>query len=153
MKMIRKKNGNFQVYKVVVNDRNGGIRSVMYPLNSGYFADLDENEKAKLRLRALSYFTSWTTFSDFGKIFAFRTLKAAKIFANRCRNSEAAEIWEASAMIAEFPGVTSLPDPWGKLINIKKWWDNSPDFAFYAILIPENTVFCDGLRLVRRRNR
>jgi hypothetical protein len=171
MKTIRKKNGAFQVYKVLVTDRNGELRSATYPMSGywGYWDDIGKRSIRMLRRRSLRYYEDWPVFAKYGKIFAFRTLKAAKEFAEMCRNQEYAEIWEAEALTAEFPRVKLLPDPYERLAEIKRFWEATDSvLLFYRIRrpgscstlipsctteVPDDTLFCDGLRLVRKRNR
>lgn len=156
MKPIRKnKNGVFsQVYKVVVTDEKGSLRSLMYPLATGYFGDLNWYEKAKLRRNSLYYSPGYWTYPKMGKIFAFRTLKGATDFAWSNRNSSSAEIWEAEATGAEVAGISWLLEPWKPLAELRKWWKGlKEDPDRWSSTVPWETVFCDGLRLVKNRGR
>jgi hypothetical protein len=150
MMNIRKINGQHVVYKVVYNDGTRLCSAMNPKLRSGFqIANI-------LRYRKLKYEPYQLTVPKVGKIFAFSTLKDAKVFRNRfcCDVVGDMEVWKATSSRAVKPPFECMPDLAMPMTVLRKWWKGKVELRLYGKWgqsVPDSTVICDDLTLWRKK--
>ena len=148
---IRKVDGKFLVYKAVTATGRA-LHSGMYPskeflsfANKNWGMRVTREIKEILKYRSLTYSTYEVTVPKVGKIFAFRTLKAAKEFADISVGEF--EIWSALTTHAE-PSKPSIPYLNAKMRELREFWAGK---IRASMACPYDTLYCDDLILLEKK--
>jgi hypothetical protein len=141
--IIRKVDGDFLVYKLLLRCKDGKLRSALY---------VRRDEFKEIIFRSLVYGEYKVTVPEFGKIFAFRTLREAKKFSEDFiiyHEGESFEVWACRSSRAIKCPFNDLPYLESSKKALREFWA-SPSKYHYNMKTPEDTIICDDLRLMRK---